>query len=147
MNSLFKVSAKNHAGMLLMSLLAAEKGRVAKIESLIAEDAYVSLKDVAKEMGLSQKFLEEIAAALKKAKLIEGRKGPGGGYKLARASYEISVYEIVTALEGPITGLSCGSGFCPVSDKCASKSLWKFLHEDLIKSLKQTSLLQIIEKK
>jgi Rrf2 family protein len=147
MNSLFKVSAKNHAGMLLMSLLAAEKGRVAKIESLIAEDAYVSLKDVAKEMGLSQKFLEEIAAALKKAKLIEGRKGPGGGYKLARASHEISVYEIVTALEGPITGLNCGSGFCPVSDKCSSKSLWKFLHEDLIKSLKQTNLMQIIEER
>ncbi len=146
MNSLFKVSAKNHAGMLLMSILA-EKFETLEKGSLNADKIFVSLKDVSKQMRLSQKFLEEIAASLKKVGLIEGRKGPGGGYKLARDPREISVYEIVTALEGPIAGLSCGSGFCPISDKCASKSLWKFLHEDLIKSLKQTSLLRIIEKK
>jgi Rrf2 family protein len=143
MNSLFKVSAKNHAGMLLMSILAKD-GKIFKVGSPASDDVYVSLKIVAKKMSLSQKFLEEIAAALKKAKLIEGKKGPGGGYRLVREPRDISAYEIFTALEGPITGLNCGSGFCPVSDKCASKSLWKVLHEDLIKSLKKISLMQIV---
>ena len=133
MNSLFKVSAKNHSGMILMTILA---------EAHASSD-FVSLKDVAEKMGLSMKFLEEIAAALKKAKLVEGRKGPGGGYKLARDAKEISVYEILVALEGPIAAMSCDGAFCPVADKCASKSLWGFLHQDLIKSLKKTSLHKI----
>ncbi len=136
MNSLFKVSAKNHSGMILMTILAEAQ----------ASSDFVSLKDVAQKMGLSMKFLEEIAAALKKAKLVEGRKGPGGGYRLARDAKEISVYEILVALEGPIAAMSCDGAFCPVAHKCASKSLWGFLHEDLIKSLKKTSLKQIVSK-
>ncbi len=144
MNSLFKVSAKNHAGMLLMSILA-ERYEILKNKSVAYVESYVSLKDVAKQMDLSQKFLEEIASILKNVELIEGRRGPGGGYRLARDPRFISAYEIITALEGPITGLSCESNFCPVADKCVSKSLWKFLHKDLIKSLRNTTLNQIIK--
>jgi Rrf2 family iron-sulfur cluster assembly transcriptional regulator len=144
MNSLFKVSAKNHSGMILMSILAEQELRTSNnVQRTTSDDVYVSLKDVAKDMGLSVKFLEEIAAALKKAKLVEGRKGPGGGYKLERSSKEISVYEILVALEGPISAMSCDGAFCPVAEKCSSKALWGFLHKDLIKSLKKTTLKQI----
>lgn len=136
MNSLFKVSAKNHAGMILMAILA----------EVDASAEFLSLKGVAEEMGLSVKFLEEIAAALKKANLIEGRKGPGGGYRLAKDADEISVYEILVALEGPIAAMSCDGALCPVAEKCTSKSLWGFLHKDLIKSLKKTSLKKITSK-
>lgn len=107
------------------------------------EGDFVSLKEIADEMGLSQKFLEEIAASLKKSKLIKGRQGPGGGYQLAKSADSISVYEILVALEGPIAAMSCDGAFCPVADKCSSKSLWSFLHQDLIESLKKTSLKKI----
>jgi len=137
MNSLFKVSAKNHAGMILMTILARQESCFA------ADDAYVSLKDVAKEMGLSQKFLEEIAAALKKAGLIKGRKGPGGGYRLAKDAKQISAEDILVALEGAITPISCEGAFCPVAQKCQSKTLWGFLYKDLINSLKSKSLEEI----
>jgi len=133
MNTLFKVSAKNHAGMILISILA-EEG--------LSED-YVSLKDIADKMHLSKKFLEEIAAALKKAGLVSGRKGPGGGYKLAKDPKDISAYEILTALEGQFVTVSCEGGLCPVAEHCASKKLWGFLFRDLIESLKKTSLHQI----
>jgi Rrf2 family protein len=138
MNSLFKVSAKNHAGMIIMSILA--EGQITSKKS---EDAFISLKDIAGEMGLSQKFLEEIAAALKKSKLVEGRQGPGGGYRLTRDAKKISVYEILVALEGPIIPMSCDDAICPVANKCASKSLWSVLHNELIKTLKEISLSQI----
>jgi len=144
MNSLFKVSAKNHSGMILMTILAQGSGRrISNFEFRTSKDEYVSLKDVAEEMGLSVKFLEEIAAALKKADLVEGRKGPGGGYRLAKLAKDISVYEILVALEGPISAMSCDGAICPVAEKCTSKSLWGFLHNDLIKSLKKTSLKKI----
>ncbi len=119
--------------MILMTILAEAD----------ASFSFVSLKDVADKMGLSMKFLEEIAAALKKAKLVVGRKGPGGGYKLAKDSKEISIYEILVALEGPITAMSCDGAFCPVSEKCSSKNLWGVLHEDLIKTLKKKTLHEI----
>ncbi|MBD3281963.1 Rrf2 family transcriptional regulator [Candidatus Uhrbacteria bacterium] len=144
MNSLFRVSAKNHAGMILMTILAeGSDHRISNIEYRTSKDRYVSLKDVAEEMGLSVKFLEEIAAALKRARLIEGRKGPGGGYRLAKSAEDISAYDIVVALEGSISPMSCDKSICPFAEKCTSKSLWVFLHKDLIKSLKKTSLKQI----
>lgn len=141
--------------MILMSILAEQESRPtshqpsprlrsAGVPRPTSDEVFVSLKDVAGEMGLSMKFLEEIAAALKMAGLIEGRKGPGGGYRLAREAKSISVYEILVALEGPIAGMSCKGTLCPVADKCTSKSLWGFLHEDLIKSLKQTTLQKIV---
>ena len=134
MNSLFRVSAKNHAGMILMSILANRAKQ---------DGDYVSLKEIASEMGLSQKFLEEIAASVKRAKLVEGKKGPNGGYRLAKKAEDISIHKILVALEGPIAKMGCDSSICPVAEKCTSKSLWGFLHKDLIESLNKTSLKQI----
>ncbi len=144
MNSLFRVSAKNHAGMILMTILAERESRpTSHVPRIELDEVYVSLKDVAVKMGLSVKFLEEIAAALKKAKLIVGRKGPGGGYKLARSVKDISAYDILVALEGQIAPMGCDKSICPFAEKCASKALWEFLYKDLIKSLKKIKLKQI----
>lgn len=130
MNSLFKVSARNHAGMILMTVLASAKG------------GFLSLREIADDMHLSQGFLEEIAMKLKRADLIEGRKGAKGGYGLARPANKITAEEILVALEGPI-GLPGCSGFCPVSSSCSSRTLWGFLYKDLLKSLKSTKLSDI----
>ena len=97
-------------------------------------------------MGLSQGFLEEVAADLKKAGLIKGRKGPGGGYCLAQPTAKITAEQILTALEGPIALAACSGGFCPVASSCASKSLWGFLQRDIVNSLKRTTLAEIIKK-
>jgi len=131
-NSLIRVSARNHAGLILMTELAQSAD-------------FVSLRDVAGHMGLSQGFLEEVAADLKNAGLIKGRKGPGGGYCLAKAAGNITAEQILTALEGPISLVACHGGACPVAAACASKSLWGFLQRDIIKSLKRTTLAEIVK--
>ena len=135
MNSLFRVSARNHAGLILMTQIAESQSPV----------SFVSLKEVAECMGLSQGFLEEIAMALKKAELIKGRKGPGGGYRLARPATKITAEQILVALEGPIVLVDCHGSQCPVAAACASKSLWGFLQKDVLKSLRQTTLAKIIK--
>ena len=104
-----------------------------------AKGGFLSLQGIADSMHLSQGFLEEIAMKLKRDGLIKGRKGPKGGYSLAKPASKITAQEILVALEGPI-GLPGCSGYCPVSSGCSSKSLWGFLYKDLDKSLKSTKL-------
>jgi len=133
MNSIFRISEKNHAGMILMSILAQKK-----------DIGYISLNDIAQEMLLSQGYLEEISTALKKAKLIKGKKGRSGGYKLTKNPQDITAEDILVALEGPILSMQCDSEHCPVSKNCSSKNLWAILQKDLIHSLKTITLNQLI---
>lgn len=133
MNSLFRVSERNHFGLIFMTQLA-----------VLAEGDFLSVKEAAKEMSMSDGYLEEIALSLKKAGLIVGRQGPGGGYRLAKPTQEISIAQIVTALEGPVTLVPClESHGCPVESKCHSKKLWGFLQKDVLDTLEKTTLHQI----
>ena len=153
MNSLFRVSARNHAGLILMTELARTTARVLNIQrparpaarDEVLGTGYLSLNEVAESMGLSQGFLEEIAMALKKAGLIMGRQGPGGGYRLAKPATKITAEQVLVALEGPIVLVDCHGASCPVAAACASKSLWGFLQKDVLSSLRKTTLAKIIK--
>lgn len=133
MNSLFRVSERNHLGLIFMTQLAA-----------LSEGEFLSVKDAAQDMSMSDGYLEEIALQLKKSGLIVGRQGPGGGYRLARSMQEITVAEIVTAIEGPIALVPClESHACPVESKCHSKKLWGFLQKEVMHTLQKTTLEHI----
>lgn len=134
MSGLFHVSAKDHSALIFMSLLAGQSG-----------EHYLSLQFVADEMNLSQGYLEEVAACLKKASLIEGKQGPNGGYRLARAPQEISMEDILTALEGPVELVDCQTKgvICPVEGKCSSKHMLDRLQRTIQESLRKTMLSSI----
>jgi len=136
MINLFHVPARDHSAVILMTSLA----------EVYASENFVSLQDIAGRMQLSQGYLEEIASVLKKAGLIQGRQGPGGGYRLAKSPDVISLEEILTALEGPVELVDCQSGDarCPVASKCASKNVWKVLQKTIQKTLRETTLAQTI---
>lgn len=130
MNSLFRVSERNHFGLIFMTQLAA-----------LPADGFLSVKDAAKSMSMAEGYLEEVAGSLKKAGLVAGRQGPGGGYKLAKSPEDITAEDIVVALEGPISLVPClESHGCPVESKCQSKKLWGFLQKDVLETLRKTSL-------
>lgn len=135
MNSLLRVSGRNHAGLILMADLA----------NHWKEEEYVTLQAVADRMGISQGYLEEIALSLKQAELIEGRKGPGGGYRLKEKPSRISIERILVALEGPLAMVECQDSdkTCPVERLCSTKNLWNFLQKDVIAALKKTMLSDI----
>jgi Rrf2 family protein len=132
MPGLFRISARDHGALILMSYLAARH----------KTGSFVSLQEIADRMHLSQGYLEEIAGALKKAKLIKGKQGPAGGYRLARSPSKISMEDILTAVEGPIELVECQgkANFCPVAGKCPSKDVWGALQKAIKKSLKETTL-------
>lgn len=61
------------------------------------------IKDIAERQGIPTRFLEQIFQDLRRASLVSSKRGPKGGYQLARPSREISVGDVIRALEGPIT--------------------------------------------
>lgn len=132
MNSLFRVSERNHFGLIFMTQLAK-----------LPEGAYLSVKEASEDMKMPLGYLEEIAGLLKAAGLIEGRQGPGGGYRLAKPAADVSAQEIVEALEGPVSLVACMDGGCPVAGKCDSKKLWSFLQKNILQTLKDTRLNEL----
>lgn len=137
MSNLFHVSERDHSALVLMSALAERfSGR-----------SFTSLQEIADSMRLSQGYLEEIAAALKKAGLIQGRQGPNGGYRLVRKPASISLEEILTAIEGPIELVECQKEgiSCPVEGGCASKHVWNVLQKAVRSSLRATTLANVVE--
>ncbi len=136
MSGLFHVSARDHGALVFMSMLARAN-----------RDEFLSLQYVADEMHLSQGYLEEVAASLKKAKLIEGKQGPAGGYRLTRPAREISMEDILTAIEGPLELVDCQSkgALCPVQGKCSSKRMLDALQRTIRTSLQQTTLAALME--
>ncbi|HWF35507.1 MAG TPA: Rrf2 family transcriptional regulator [Solirubrobacteraceae bacterium] len=114
-----------------------------------------SLKAVAEAEGLPLAYLEQVVARLRKAELVMSARGAHGGYWLARAPEEISMDEVVQALEGAIAPMECFVNehtervLCshePDAGRgCATKLLWTRVQGGIIRSLQQTTLADLVE--
>ena len=97
----------------------------------------VPISDIAKRQGISEKYLEKLINELKKSGFIKSRRGVGGGHALARPASEITVGDIVRALEGDLSLVECGSngGNCPRLAECLTRGVWmqaaRAMHEKL----------------
>ncbi|MEA2901284.1 MAG: Rrf2 family transcriptional regulator, iron-sulfur cluster assembly transcription factor [Actinomycetota bacterium] len=87
-----------------------------------------SVRDVAERTGLPQPYLEQILLALKGAGLVRSKRGVGGGYVLARHPSEITLGQIVSAVDGPIVAGDFGephqNGACDHEGQCVLLSVW-----------------------
>lgn len=93
---------------------------------------YITLKESAERQEISEKYLESIVKDLVKARLIEGLRGKGGGYRLARPADEINVLEVLRSTEGPLIPVACleeGSRPCLRADACRTLPLWEGLNK------------------
>ena len=82
---------------------------------------YVTLKEIAERQMLSEKYLESIVRELVRARLVEGLRGKGGGYRLSRPAEEINVRDVLHRLEGTLVPVACleeGSKPCIRRDDC-----------------------------
>ena len=88
----------------------------------------ISVRDIAERTGLPQPYLEQILLALKGAGLVRSKRGVGGGYSLARPTAEITLADIVSAVDGPIVlgdfGEPHTDGACDHEGQCVLLAIW-----------------------
>jgi len=119
-----------------------------------AGDDPVPLAEIAAHDGLPLAYLEHLVARLRKAGLVDSRRGSRGGYMLARPSNEITMAEVVEALEGSIAPIECisqapdGSIVCARESSadhvCPTKLLWTRVRFSIVNTLRETTLADLL---
>jgi Rrf2 family iron-sulfur cluster assembly transcriptional regulator len=129
------------------------KGRYAlRVMTEIAEKGgtgnYISLRTIAEDQEISEKYLEAITADLVKAGLVEGVRGKGGGYRLTKAPSDYTVKEILDVTETTMAPVSCLNGdinTCPRAVKCRTLPIWKNLQAVVDNYLSGVTLADVME--
>jgi Rrf2 family protein len=104
----------------------------------------VSVKRIAEEFSIPQELLAKILQRLARQGLIVSQNGPKGGYVLARRSTEISIGEVVRALEGPISIVSCiEDSDCPQMERCSLRRPITKLQVAITQMLDSMSLAEL----
>lgn len=89
------------------------------------ESESVTLRNIAENQKISLSYLEQLFAKLRKHELVKGVRGPGGGYRLARSADEISIADIIIAVDEPMEFTDChGKADCKDGEQCLSHHLW-----------------------
>jgi Rrf2 family iron-sulfur cluster assembly transcriptional regulator len=108
-----------------------------------------SVRDIAERTALPQPYLEQILLALKGAGLVRSKRGVGGGYVLARPPSEITLSEIISAVDGPIVagdfGLPHQDGACDHEGQCVLLAVWADVGEHMRLLLGAITLASIAE--
>lgn len=106
------------------------------------------VKEIAKRQNISERYLEHILLALKKAGLLRSIQGGKGGYVFLKKPSEISVREIVEALEGPLSLVECveKKDICERSENCVARELWCRIKKELTGLLDGITLKELIER-
>lgn len=120
-------------------------------------DAPTSLSDIAEDDGLPLAYLEHLVARLRKAGLVESRRGARGGYLLACPAEAITMAEVVEALEGSIAPIECisegadGAVVCSreadADHVCPTKLLWTRVRASIVTTLRDTKLSDLVQDK
>jgi Rrf2 family protein len=114
--------------------------------ALLDEGEYVNTKDISKNTGISEGYLEQLFLRLRKSGLITGIRGPNGGYLLGKKASEISVGAILRSVEGDLKPTECvDSKLCPAEASCLNRHTWKNLYDGInnfIDSIKLSDLAE-----
>ena len=84
----------------------------------------VRLGEIADTRDMPLQFLEQVFAALRRAGVVRSRRGAAGGYALARPAADVTVLEVVAALDGVPSPAECTQGLCERVDSCGAASVW-----------------------
>ena len=117
------LSTKGRYGLKIMYELALNYG-----------EGPMPLKEVAQRQQLSETYLEQLIAHLKKAGLVRSIRGAQGGYELTRKPEEISVGEIIRTLEGPLAPSECvvdDEPECTKAENCVTRLIWEKIMEGI----------------
>ena len=115
--------------------------------ALYSENETVSIQSIARRQNISDSYLEQLMRKLRSAGLIVSVRGAQGGYKLARPANEISVGDVLRALEGSLEAVTCGGedNSCQGADLCVTKFVWERINSSIRDTLDSIKLSQLVE--
>ncbi|PLX68321.1 MAG: Rrf2 family transcriptional regulator [Denitrovibrio sp.] len=104
--------------------------------------------ELAQECEIPDSFLGKILQNLAKSEILSSERGKKGGFKVAQKISDISVYDIITAIEGDISLNKCifDEDFCSLVHSCTAHNMWTDIQEGLIEMLKSYTLAKLTEK-
>jgi len=106
----------------------------------------ITLAMISERQAISLSYLEQIFAKLKKSGLVLSARGPGGGYRLSRSARDISVGDIIVAVNEDLEPRRCyGKANCQGGSQCLSHELWSDLSNMIQQFLVSVSLQQVID--
>jgi len=107
----------------------------------------VTLADISADQGISLSYLEQLFAVLRSKQLVRGVRGPGGGYYLGKPSDEISIADIICAVDEWVEFTRCaGQENCRDGDRCLTHTLWDRLSDDVFNFLDAISLADLLQR-
>ena len=107
----------------------------------------VTLTDIAARQTISLSYLEQLFSRLRRANMVKGIRGPGGGYTLADTADKINIADIIAAVDEPIDATKCGGeANCQKEQACLTHDLCMGLSDQIRDYLKGITLAQLLEK-
>jgi Rrf2 family iron-sulfur cluster assembly transcriptional regulator len=107
----------------------------------------VSLAGISDRQGISLSYLEQLFGKLRRSALVSSVRGPGGGYLLAKNLDEVSVADIIRAVDEPMDATQCGGKEnCHDDQKCLTHDLWAGLNERIFEYLSSVKLSHLVAK-
>lgn len=133
-----KVSTRGEYGVRAMVALARHFG-----------EGPMSIADIARISSVPAAYLEQLIAPLRRANLVQSKRGAHGGYMLARAPEEVRIGEIYRVMEGPVAPMDCVSEnvadqTCPLIDNCETRPIWLRMRDSIVDVLDSTTLADLI---
>lgn len=132
-----KVSTRGEYGVRAMVSLAHHFG-----------EGPMSITEIARQTNIPPAYLEQLIAPLRRAELVNSKRGAHGGYVLAREPEKIRVGDVYRVMEGPVAPMDCVSEdlddqTCPLIDNCETRPIWLKLRDAMTEALDSTTLADL----
>lgn len=106
----------------------------------------VTLAGISQRQKISLSYLEQLFGRLRRHELVESTRGPGGGYTLARSISDITVADIIFAVDEPLDATQCGGkANCHEEHECMTHDLWTNLNRKMVEYLSSVPLTSLVE--
>jgi Rrf2 family iron-sulfur cluster assembly transcriptional regulator len=126
------------------------KGRfavTAMIDLAMQQDAGpVTLAGISQRQKISLSYLEQLFAKLRRHDLVESTRGPGGGYQITRRLVDVSVADVILAVDEPLDATQCGGKEnCTDEGPCMTHDLWARLNQQMLQFLGSVNLQSLVD--
>ena len=105
-----------------------------------------TIREIAKSQGISEKFISRIVVPLRRAGFLSSERGVQGGLRMARFPEQITVLDVVTAMDGPVSILECLSRphRCSRQGHCAAEDVWRQVNDGISAALRAVRLSDVV---